>query len=301
MDAAEGLVRCINPITETGELEMKWSYNSSIGNRANGFKEPNDWGCIYPPAKGTRQSPINVDTSMASRPAALKDNPLKINVSRNHTDVQRIMRIPHNFAVKVEGNGTLEGGPLKKNEIYRLDHFMFKIEENGGSEHTINNKSYPAELQMYFYNTKYNTIDRASDFEDGVACVIIMYELNHFPQNDAIYKMLQAYYSLNNSTSNALVSRPIDIPSLYPADTTTYYTYRGSLTAPPCTECVTYIILKDRKTMQATQLDKLLQVHRERGCCRDGGNCRPLQATNGRCICYGSKCACASKKSYPPY
>ena len=53
-----------------------------------------------------------------------------------------------------------------------------------------------------------------------------------------------------------------------------YYSYTGSLTTPPCTESVRWIVMADPVEMSADQLDALEAAH--------DGNARPTQAINGR-------------------
>jgi carbonic anhydrase len=55
-----------------------------------------------------------------------------------------------------------------------------------------------------------------------------------------------------------------------------YFTYEGSLTTPPCTETVTWYVLRTRPTLSRSQLDAFIEVA--------GNNFRPLQARNGRVV-----------------
>jgi carbonic anhydrase len=65
----------------------------------------------------------------------------------------------------------------------------------------------------------------------------------------------------------------IDINQLLPKDKS-YYTFEGSLTTPPCTEGVKWIILKQQQSISAEQLALYHALHPE--------NARPLQQLNGR-------------------
>lgn len=48
----------------------------------------------------------------------------------------------------------------------------------------------------------------------------------------------------------------ITLKSLLPSDIDTYYTYRGSLTTPPCSEAVTWIIFTNPIPISFKQLNK---------------------------------------------
>jgi carbonic anhydrase len=55
-----------------------------------------------------------------------------------------------------------------------------------------------------------------------------------------------------------------------------YYEYEGSLTTPPCSEGVRWLVLQQRATISKAQLDAFKKLYPE--------NARPLQPLNGRPI-----------------
>jgi carbonic anhydrase len=55
-----------------------------------------------------------------------------------------------------------------------------------------------------------------------------------------------------------------------------YYRYDGSETAPPCSEGVRWLVLKQPQTLSAGQLDRLRQ--------RIAPNARAVQPLNGRVV-----------------
>jgi carbonic anhydrase len=55
-----------------------------------------------------------------------------------------------------------------------------------------------------------------------------------------------------------------------------YYAYDGSVTAPPCTEGVRWIVMKQPQTLSAAQLQRLKQLFAD--------NARPVQPLNGRVV-----------------
>ena len=67
----------------------------------------------------------------------------------------------------------------------------------------------------------------------------------------------------------------IDVAQLLPK-IRNYYTYIGSLTTPPCTEGVQWIVLKVPVQISRAQLNVFAKVHDR--------NARPIQAANGRLI-----------------
>lgn len=67
----------------------------------------------------------------------------------------------------------------------------------------------------------------------------------------------------------------IDPTELLPSERS-YYTFAGSLTTPPCSEGVTWFVLKNPRTLSRQQLDAFTDLF--------GDNARPVQPLNGRVV-----------------
>ena len=67
----------------------------------------------------------------------------------------------------------------------------------------------------------------------------------------------------------------VDINNLLPA-ARGYYTYMGSLTTPPCSEGVLWLVLKQPVQVSQEQINIFGRLYRN--------NARPIQPTSGRLI-----------------
>ena len=75
---------------------------------------------------------------------------------------------------------------------------------------------------------------------------------------------------------NVTIKPTLDMNKLLPADKT-YWRFSGSLTTPPCSEGVTWLVLKHPLTVSAEQLQKFTHtMHHE--------NSRPVQPLHGRLV-----------------
>lgn len=68
----------------------------------------------------------------------------------------------------------------------------------------------------------------------------------------------------------------MDAAGLLPGDTSRFWTYTGSLTTPPCTEGVVWVVMKETLPVSKEQLGGLARF------CK--GNRRPTQPLNGRTV-----------------
>jgi carbonic anhydrase len=68
----------------------------------------------------------------------------------------------------------------------------------------------------------------------------------------------------------------LDPGDLLPSDTAPYYMYTGSVTAPPCTEGVTWFVLKRPITVSAAQISTFAKLYPD--------DVRPPQPLNGRIV-----------------
>lgn len=120
-------------------------------------------------------------------------------------------------------------------------------------------------------------------------------------QTNQLYSTLQPYVDSSSGADCAPVPDNVtfDVSSLFPSNKS-YYAYSGSLTTPPCSEGVTWVVFTTPVKMSIPQLKSLYQAsaHISQPCAPNSSNqvCnvfgartnnRPLQAPNGRPISYG--------------
>jgi carbonic anhydrase len=79
---------------------------------------------------------------------------------------------------------------------------------------------------------------------------------------------------------NKLLDVKIDASQLLP-HSREYYTFQGSLTTPPCTEGVTWLVMSHKMTVSKEQIEAFAAL--------DPNDYRPVQPLNGRKIAEGGK------------
>ena len=218
-----------------------WSYQGKTG--------PDNWGKLSPEfatcASGRNQSPVNID---ATTHASLK--PLK--------SIQK-------FAAKdIANNGHSVQVNFKEGNMLVLDSGAYQMKQvhfHSPSENTIHGKIFPLEAHFVHADSKGNLTVLAVMYTEGKA-------------NLGLAK-LWGQMSKEVGEPVALKNR-VTASELIP-ENRSYYRYSGSLTTPPCTEGVRWLVMKNPMTASKEQIKALTDVIQH-------DNNRPLQALNGRII-----------------
>lgn len=231
---------CVNdagPIPESCE-GVEWSYTGSTG--------PSKWSelCVgYGSCGGSEQSPINITTtSTGSGLTAL--------TTTQNQSTTYMYNNGHTIEFKYDAGSSLQW----KGETYTLKQFHF----HASSEHQVQSNSYPMEVHLVHENAA-----------GKLAVVGILFNAG---AENQLLKRFEANYPVGKGSFFASSDR-YTVADLFPTNKG-YYTYNGSLTTPPCTEGVTWIVMKDPITASSAQIQKISSIMKQ--------NNRPVQKLNTR-------------------
>uniref|UniRef100_A0A8D8ZPY4 carbonic anhydrase n=1 Tax=Cacopsylla melanoneura TaxID=428564 RepID=A0A8D8ZPY4_9HEMI len=248
---------------------------------------PERWSEDYRQCTGKYQSPIDIEETLVSRVSlpelkfhGFEQEPISTMITNNgHT----VLLNP-----KFADEPYITGGPLGFKYVFSQLHFHWGVNDSVGSEDLINNKSYPMELHMVFFNKDYDTSDQAQGYKDGLVVLAAFVEVSE----KASYQFQSIVSALPNVTmpnQHVTVAHvPGNLNDMLPKKRNLYFTYKGSLTTPPCSEVVTWIDFKNPILLSHTQLNEFRQLH------KNGNkflthNARPIQPLSGRPIWYNAE------------
>jgi carbonic anhydrase len=195
-----------------------------------------------------RQSPIDIgkvafDRSL--RRLDLRTYPTTIDIFNNgHTIEQRY-----------ESTGSaifFEGAE------YELQQFHFHTL----SEHTVNRKHGVMELHAVFSSGGANLV------------LAVLFEIGS-PTNPFIQQLIDAGLPERSGDTTTVIDEAIDLADAL-TNTNSYFTYSGSLTTPPCSETVTWVVLTKPASVSHAQFEAFRRIL--------GNNFRPLHAANDRVV-----------------
>ncbi|GAB6031123.1 hypothetical protein CHUAL_007931 [Chamberlinius hualienensis] len=110
-----------------------------------------------------------------------------------------------------------------------------------GSEHTLNGYSFPAEVQLFGFNSDlYKNLSDGSRNNQGLVAIALMLQLGDTPNQE--FRLVSSALSKIQYKGQQAPVKQISIRGLLP-DTDYYMTYEGSTTMPGCYETVTWIIM----------------------------------------------------------
>jgi carbonic anhydrase len=226
------------------QWRTQWSYDGALG--------PEHWGDLDPEyaacKTGKEQSPINIQNAeRAALPTIrfeYKSGPLKI-INNGYTAV-RVNYAPGN------GNFLIVG-----DKRYELTQFHF----HHPSEEQIHGK--PSDMVIHLMHQS----------ADGkVAGVAVL--LKAGGANSTIQELWK-YMPQTVGAEREIPGIKINPAELIPRNTS-YYTYMGSQTAPPCSEGVIWFVMKTPMEISAEEIAAFAKLYPH--------DVRPVQPLNGRTV-----------------
>ncbi|MDI9356407.1 MAG: carbonic anhydrase family protein [Chitinophagaceae bacterium] len=225
--------------TETIEPTSEWNYINT------------DWQNEgYMDCGEKIQSPININTN-----TTVKANIETILFQYNTISMSN-KNTGHTVLVTLNPNSTSR--IMIRGITFKLIQFHFHRK----SEHTINGTFYPMELHLVHQDTVTQNI------------TVLGFLIREGTENPFIKRIFDYIPAIRNEHTTVPIS--INISDIIPSNTN-YYTYTGSLTTPPCTQGIQWIIFKETMEASTQQINTLQKLFPH-------GNARPLQLLNNRII-----------------
>ncbi|KAA0201285.1 carbonic anhydrase alpha, 11-like [Hyalella azteca] len=184
------------------------------------------------------------------------------------------------------GAVNVSGGPLSYQYSLSRARLHYGERDIQGSEHTIDNHAFPAELQLYGHNSQlYPNLTVAASHVYGVLAVSVLIQLGD-RTSPALATILEGLHKVTFGGSRVSV-KPLRLSDLLPSHSH-YLTYEGSLTEPGCHETVTWVLPNKPLYISFSQMRSLRELrqgpslhHRNAPL---GNNFRPLQPSHHRTV-----------------
>ena len=221
--------------------EVHWDYAGDAGTERWGALRPDFAAC----AEGRQQSPIDIRDG-----ARLDLEPIEFSYAAAPL---RVVDTGHTIQVNVDGGRHI----VVNGRRYDLKQFHF----HKPAEERIDGRSYDMVAHLVH-----------KDLDGRLAVVAVLFESG---TENAFIRKLWPYLPLERGPETVMPDVKVELDKLLP-ESRTYYTYMGSLTTPPCTEGVLWIVMKTPVQISPDQVAVFSRLYPM--------NARPIQAANGRFI-----------------
>ncbi|XP_053603806.1 carbonic anhydrase 2-like [Plodia interpunctella] len=121
----------------------------------------------------------------------------------------------------------LEGGPFLEKHVLSQIHFHWGSDLMEGSEHTVDKRTYPGEMQVTFFRAEYMTQEEAFKHHDGVVmvCYLIKYGVE---DDDRLNWLIEGFPRIREAQTCTRVG-PYPMCRLLPMFFEDYFLYWGTL------------------------------------------------------------------------
>lgn len=204
-----------------------------------------------------------LDSSFAACAQGMEQSPVDI-ASPSAEDLANIVFTYQPSTLRVLNNGHTVQANYDAGSYMELDGHRYEVLQfhyHAPSEHTINGQSFPAEFHIVH-----------KDAENKLAVIGLI--VTPGAENAALAEMV-ANLPAEESPETVIAGATVDVAALLPVAQTTYR-YPGSLTTPPCSEGVSWLVMTTPIELSASQIAAFEAVH--------VGNNRPLQPLHGRAL-----------------
>ncbi|XP_037288941.2 putative carbonic anhydrase 5 isoform X1 [Rhipicephalus microplus] len=195
------------------------------------------------------------------------------------------------FDVNVEGSAVMvvikEPGPVPTVEgesvlgegkfVLQQFHFHIGSNDNQGAEHKIDaaGRNFPMEVHFVHAREGKGSVAEALAEPGNVLVMAVLFQVEEKPADNKADAVLTAIIDKIGVSTDAVKALNLED---FVGPITTYYHYNGSLTTPPCTEGVKWIVLDSHPSVKS----KTLQLLRDKSSRVRKDNFRPYRSPQKR-------------------
>uniref|UniRef100_A0A4W6F8T4 protein-tyrosine-phosphatase n=1 Tax=Lates calcarifer TaxID=8187 RepID=A0A4W6F8T4_LATCA len=217
------------------------------------------WASAYPECKERNQSPINIvdqDTKVSTEYQELTLEGFDVE-SSNKTSMKNTGKT---VAIMLKDDYFVRGAGLPgRFKAEKVEFHWGPSNGSEGSEHSINGRRYPVEMQIYMYNSDdFDSLSAALREKRIIAAMAVFFQVGG-KDNPAVDPIIHGLKGVVHHEKETFLE-PFVLKDLLPSSLGSYYRYTGSLTTPPCSKVVEWIIFSRPIYVSYKQLEAFYSI-----------------------------------------
>ncbi|XP_056129873.1 receptor-type tyrosine-protein phosphatase gamma-like [Lampris incognitus] len=229
-----------------------WAYSGTYG--------PDEgWASAYPECQEKNQSPINIVDHDAKVSTEYQELTLEgfDTESSNKTSMKNTGKT---VAIILKDDYFVRGAGLPgRFKAEKVEFHWGPSNASEGSEHSINGRRYPVEMQIYMYNSDdFDSLSTAIREKRIIAAMAVFFQVGG-KDNPAVDPIIHGLRGVVHHEKETFLE-PFVLKDLLPSSLGSYYRYTGSLTTPPCSKVVEWLILSRPVYVSYKQLEAFYSI-----------------------------------------
>ncbi|XP_078802878.1 receptor-type tyrosine-protein phosphatase gamma isoform X2 [Oryzias latipes] len=224
-----------------------------------GSHGPRGWAALYPECAANNQSPVDI----VDEQSVPSDEYLELVLDRFYVDSSNQTTMKNTgktVAVLLKDDYFVRGAGLPgRFKAEKMEFHWGQSNGSAGSEHSINGRRFPVEMQIYLYNSDdFDSLTAAIKERRIIAAMAVFFELGQ-KDNPAVEPIIQGLKGVVHHEKETNL-RPFVLRDLLPSSVDSYYRYTGSLTTPPCSKVVEWIVFSRPVYLSHSQLEAFYSI-----------------------------------------
>uniref|UniRef100_A0A9J7ZSV2 protein-tyrosine-phosphatase n=1 Tax=Cyprinus carpio carpio TaxID=630221 RepID=A0A9J7ZSV2_CYPCA len=220
---------------------------------------PRRWASAYPECGERNQSPVDIpdlytQVSQECQELTLDGFETK---SSNRTTMKNTGKT---VSIVLKNDYFVRGAGLPgRFKAEKVEFHWGSTNGSAGSEHSINGKKFPVEMQIYFYNSDdFDSLSTAIKERRIIAAMAVFFQVAK-KDNIAAEPIITGLKRVVHHEKETNLG-PFILRKLLPSSLGGYYRYTGSLTTPPCSKVVEWIIFSQPVYLSYHQLEAFFSI-----------------------------------------
>ncbi|KAI4902111.1 hypothetical protein NFI96_013181 [Prochilodus magdalenae] len=224
-----------------------------------GAHGPGRWPSVYPECGERNQSPVDIpdedaQVSQECQELTLEGFGVK---SSNKTSMKNTGKT---VSILLKNDYFVRGAALPgRFKAEKVEFHWGHTNGSAGSEHSINGRKFPVEMQIYFFNSDdFDSLSTAIKERRIIAAMAVFFQVGR-KDNMAAEPIIAGLKRVVHHEKETNLG-PFVLRDLLPSDLGSYYRYTGSLTTPPCSKVVEWIIFSRPVYLSHHQLEAFYSI-----------------------------------------